>query len=167
MIPPPPETITPLHDRSQFSSGKPALDDWLRDRAVRNQQAGFTAVQVTHVENRIIGFYGLSAAAAVRTSLPRAIRTGQSPEPVPCLLLGQLATDLEWQGKGIGAGLLKHALMRIVQGASIVGCRALLVRALDEDAFRFWLRWGFIPTLDDPMTLARAIPDIAKSLQPT
>ncbi len=96
--------------------------------------------------------------------MPRAIRTGQPPDPVPCLLLGQLATDLGWSGKGIGTGLVKHALERCVAAATLVGGRALMVNAVDTEAAAFWSRRGFLPSKDDPLTLFRAIGDIARSL---
>lgn len=159
-----PEALTEEHDLSTFSCGKPSLDNWLRTRALSNQKKGFTAVMVVHDAGRVVGYYGLAPTAVVPTSLPRSIRTGQSPDPLPCLLLGQLATDQEWRGKGIGTGLLKHALQRCVQGATLIGGRALIVNAVDEEAAAFWLRRGFLPSNDDPMVLARSILDIAASL---
>ncbi len=160
-----PETLTEAHDLSQFACGKPSLDNWLRTRALSNQRKGFTAVMVVHEAGRVVGYYGLAPTAVVPASLPRSIRTGQSPDPLPCLLLGQLATDQEWRGKGIGTGLLKHALQRCVQGASLIGGRALIVNAVDAEAAAFWLRRGFLPLKDDPMVLARSILDIAASLE--
>ncbi|MCQ6498014.1 GNAT family N-acetyltransferase, partial [Vibrio parahaemolyticus] len=88
----------------------------------------------------------LAPTAVVPSILPRTIRTGQPPNPVPCLLLGQLATDTEWAGQGIGTGLMKHALQRCVQAARLVGGRALMVNAVDEEAARFWQRHGFMPS---------------------
>lgn len=96
--------------------------------------------------------------------LPRSIRTGQPPDPVPCLLLGQLATDLGWTGRGVGTGLLKHALERCVQAATLIGGRALMVNAVDAEASAFWRRRGFLPSRDDPFVLFRSIPAIAASL---
>ena len=160
-----PETLTEAHDLSQFACGKPSLDNWLRTRALSNQRKGFTAVMVVHEAGRVVGYYGLAPTAVVPASLPRSIRTGQSPDPLPCLLLGQLATDQEWRGKGIGTGLLKHALQRCVQGASLIGGRALIVNAVDAEAAAFWLRRGFLPLKDDPMVLARSILDSAASLE--
>lgn len=96
--------------------------------------------------------------------MPRSIRTGQPPDPIPCLLLGQLATDTEWAGRRIGSGLLKHALERCIEAAKLVGGRALIVNAVDEQAAAFWQRRGFLPSKDDPMILFRSIADIAASL---
>jgi GNAT superfamily N-acetyltransferase len=158
-----PEPLTAAHDVSEFSCGKPALDRWLKTRGLSNQEKGFTAVLVVHEAGRVIGYYGLAPTAVVPSSLPRSIR-GQPPDPVPCLLLGQLATDQKWVGQGIGTGLLKHALQRCVTAAALIGGRALMVNAVDGDAADFWKRRGFIPSKDDPLVLYRSIRDIATSI---
>ena len=119
---------------------------------------------VVHEAGRVVGYYGLAPTAVVPTAMPRAIRTGQPPDPIPCLLLGQLATDTDWAGRGIGSGLLKHALERCIEAAKLVGGRALIVNAIDEEAVAFWRRRGFLPSRDDPMILFRSIADIAASL---
>lgn len=160
-----PEPLGAGHDISRFSCGKPALDNWLRTRALSNQEKGFTVVMVVHEAGRVVGYYGVAPSAVVPSAMPRAIRTGQPPSPVPCLLLGQLATDQGWAGRGIGTGLLRHALMRCVAGARLIGGRALLVKALDNEAADFWKRRGFLPSKDDPLTLFRSLPDIAASLK--
>ncbi len=159
-----PEPLTAARDVSEFTCGKPTLDHWLKTRALSNQEKGFTAVLVVHEAGRVAGFYGLAPTAVVASVLPRAIRTGQPPDPVPCLLLGQLATDVAWAGRGIGTGLVKHALERCVTAAALVGGRALMVNAVDVDAAAFWQRRGFIPSRDDPLVLIRSIAAIAASI---
>jgi GNAT superfamily N-acetyltransferase len=159
-----PEPLTALHDVSAFSCRKPSLDRWLKTRALSNQQKGFTAVLVVHEAHCVIGYYGLAPTAVVPSILPRSVRTGQPPDPVPCLLLGQLATDQNWVGKGIGVGLLKHALQRCVLASDLIGGRALMVNAVDNDASEFWKRRGFIPSRSDPLVLFRSIADIAASI---
>lgn len=159
-----PEPITASHDLSGFSCGKPALDRWLKTRALSNQEKGFTAVIVVHDDNRVVGYYGLAPTAILPNHLPRAIRTGQPPDPVPCLLLGQLAIDERWIGQGIGTGLVKHALQRCVAAASLIGGRALIVNAVDSEAASFWTRRGFIASQDDPLVLFRSMSDIAASI---
>lgn len=160
-----PEPLTAAHDLSQFSCGKPTLDHWLKTRALSNQEKGFTAVLVVHEAGRVVGYYGLAPTAVVPNMLSRSIRTGQPPDPVPCLLLGQLATDSAWAGLGVGTGLLKHALERCVQAAALVGGRALMVNAVDPEAAAFWQRRGFVASRDDPLVLFRSIEAIAASLR--
>jgi GNAT superfamily N-acetyltransferase len=80
-------------------------------------------------------------------------------------LLGQLATDQNWKSKGIGLGLLKHALQRCVAAADLIGGRALIVHAVDAEAAAFWQRRGFVVAKDDPLRLFRSIANIAASLK--
>lgn len=159
-----PEPLNAAHDVSSFSCGKPFLDRWLRDRALSNQEKGFTAVVVVHDAGRVVGYYGLAPTAIVPSTLPRPIRTGQPPDPIPGFLLGQLAIDEAWSGLGIGTGLVKHALRRCVKAANLIGGRALIVHAIDEDARLFWIRRGFLASRDNPFVLFRSLPDIAVSL---
>jgi GNAT superfamily N-acetyltransferase len=160
-----PELLTEAHDVSQFSCGKPSLDRWLRTRALSNQRKGFTVVMVVHEAGRVVGYYGLAPTAVVPSVLPRSMRTGQPPDLLPCLLLGQLATDTGWSRRGIASGLLKHALGRCVDAARLVGGRAVLVNAVDEEAAAWWRERGFLTTQDDPLLLFRSLADIAASVQ--
>lgn len=152
-----PEPLGPAHDVTQFSCGKPSLDSWLKTRALSNQQRGFTVVMVVHDRKRVVGYYGLAPTAVVPNRLPRSARTGQPPDPLPCLLLAQLAVDTAWVGQGVGSGLLTHALERAVAGARLIGGRALIVNAVDGSAADYWVKRGFQPTKDDPLVLFRSI----------
>jgi GNAT superfamily N-acetyltransferase len=78
--------------------------------------------------------------------------------------LGQLATDTAWAGRGIGTGLVKHALTRCVEASRLIGGRALVVNAVDPEAAAFWTRRGFMPSRDDALVLFRSIADIAASI---
>jgi GNAT superfamily N-acetyltransferase len=80
-------------------------------------------------------------------------------------LLGQLAADQRYAGRGIGSGLLEHALHRCVEAARLPGGRALLVDAIDEDAAAWWAKRGFLASRDAPLLLFRSLADIAASLE--
>lgn len=159
-----PELLTERHDVSSFACGKSALDHWLKTRALSNQRKGFTVVMVVHDAGRVVGFYGLALSAVAPATLSRAARTGQPNDPVPCLLLGQLATELEYAGRGVASGLLKHALGRCVDAARLVGGRALLANAIDGEAAAWWAARGFTASKDDPLLLFRSLADVAASL---
>jgi len=156
--------LTAAHQVDDFDCGKPSLNHWLKARALANQERGFTAVLVVHEAMRVVGYYGLAPTSVVPSILPRSIRTGQPPDPVPCLLLGQLATDTAWARRGVGSGLLRHALGRCVEASRLVGGRAVLVNAIDDEAAAFWQGKGFAPSRDDPHVLFQSISAIAASL---
>jgi GNAT superfamily N-acetyltransferase len=160
-----PEPIALQHETEPFSCGKPPLDVWLKTRALANQRNRFAAVMVVHEANRIVAFYALAPTAILPAAMPRSIRTGQPPNPVPCLLLGQIATDQKWAGQGVGTALLAHALRRSVRAAELIGGRALVVKAIDDEAAEFWQRRGFRRSRDDEKVLFRSIADIAEALR--
>ena len=144
------EQIEPLradHDIAAFSCGKPALDTWLRNRALRNQETGDSRTFVLCVDGRVIAFYALSAASAVRTSLSGALRRN-APDPVPLMLLGQLAVASDHRGKGLGSGMLRDALIRVANASRHVGFRALATHPIDDEARTFYARYGFSEVQD-------------------
>jgi len=153
------------HDVSAFDCGKPPLNDWLRTYALANQEKGFTRVLAVHAGMQVVGFYGLAPTAVPPGVLSRKVRTGRPPDPVPCILLGQLAVDLRWRGKGIGSGLLEDAMRRCLSGAATIGGRAVIVRAIDSDAEHFWLDRDFQQAKEDRSTFFRSIDDIALSFE--
>jgi GNAT superfamily N-acetyltransferase len=157
----PPEALDAHHDLSLFDCGKPALNDWLRSYALANQARGFTRVMVVSGDKRVVGFYGLSPTAVASPIVPPKIRTGRPPDPIPCILFGQLAVDLAYAGRGIGSALLRHALERCVDAAERIGGRAVIVRAIDGEAEDYWRSCDFVQSSSDPSLLFRSINDIA------
>ena len=69
---------------------------------------------------------------------------------IPLMLLARLAIVTSWQGKGLGSGLLKDAMLRTLQAAAIAGMRAMAVHAKDDDARAFYERFGFVSAPTDP-----------------
>lgn len=160
------EALRDTHLLDDFECGKPALDDWLKSYAKANQRSDFTRVMVVHEDNRVIGYYGLAPSALDASAAPRRIRTGRPPDPIPCLLIGQLAIDHRYHGQGLGSALVTDALRRCLAGAEIIGGRAVVVRAIDAEAEQYWQSWGFIPARDDLSVLMRSIADIRAALSP-
>ncbi len=159
----PPEKISPEHDLSEFNSGEPALDDWLRRRAVRNEESGASRTYIVRAGNKVTGYYSLAAGAVAHAESPGRIRRNM-PDPIPVMILGRLAVDRGFQGQGIGAGLLKDAILRTLQAAEIRRIRAVLVHAISESAKRFYEAKGFRASPVDPMTLMITLDDAERIL---
>ena len=164
----PPEPIHAAHDLSRFDSGEPSLDDWLRRRALANQQSGASRTYVVceRADDRVFGYYCLSAGGVTRASAPGRVRRNM-PEPIPVMVLGRLAVDRTHHGHGLGSGLLQDALLRTLQAAEIVGIRAILVHAISADARRFYERHGFHASPVDPMTLMLPLSEVERELGDT
>lgn len=139
-----PRPLERRDDRSRFQSGNTEIDDWFHRFAWQNHRAGNARVFVTTQESDTLGFYALSMGAVQRSTLPDALKPGQRPEPCPVLLLARLAVD---QRRGIGAALLKDALLRAYTLSNEVGFAALLVHCANDQAREFYLNQSsqFVP----------------------
>jgi len=141
------EALRQKHDLSSFTCGVSALDGWLRARAWRNQAMGDSRTFVIAPQGRVLGYYALSTASAARVGLPGALRRN-APDPVPLLLLGQLAMDVTQHGKGLGRLLLGDACLRSLDVLRRAGFRALATHPIDEAAARFYARFWFMTVPD-------------------
>ena len=158
-----PEHLHSAHDLASFDSGVPVLDDWLRKRALANEVSGASRTYVVSASRRVIGYYALATGAVAHHDAPGKVRRNM-PDPVPVMVLGRLAVDKAFQGRAIGVGLLRDAILRTMQAARIGGIRAILVHAISEEARRFYERHGFSASPIDPMTLMIALADAEKSI---
>lgn len=157
----PPEKISAEHDLSEFDSGERQLDDWLRCRALNNEASGASRTYVVCAGRKVIGYYALSAGAIAHEHAPGRIRRNM-PDPIPVVVLGRLAVDKSFHGKGIGTGLLRDAVLRILQAAEIAGVRAILVHAISENAKQFYEKYGFVASPLDPMTVMITVAEAAR-----
>ena len=158
-----PEKLRPDHDLSSFDSGTPVLDDWLRRRALRNQESGASRTYVICAGARVVGYYALAAGAIAQGEATGRTRWNM-PDPVPVMVIGRLAMDTGYQGRGLGRALLRDAVLRTMQAADIAGIRAMGVHAISEDAKRFYERCGFQPSPVDPMTPMITLRDALQAL---
>ena len=159
----PPEKLSSDHDLTRFQCGEAALDDWLRRRALQNEESGASRTYVLCVEQRVVGYYALAVGAVAHIEAPGRVRRNM-PDPVPVMVIGRLAVDQTVQGQAIGPALLRDAVLRTLQAAEIAGIRAILVHAISERAKRFYERWGFIPSPIDPMTLMITVSEARKAV---
>ena len=147
-----PEHLTPAHDLTAFDCGVSDLDDWLRRRALRNEASGASRTYVVCAGGTVVGYYALASGGVAQAASTGRVRRNM-PEPVPVMVVGRLAVDRRYQGRGVGRGLLRDAVLRTLQAAEIGGIRAILVHAISEEARTFYESCGFAQSPVDPMTL--------------
>ena len=149
-----PLVVEPLnagHDRSAFDCGVPALNIFLKQYALQNQKRNFARTYICRREDKIIGYYSLAFGEVRPESAPAMLTKGMGQYRVPVMILGRLAVDESFQGRGLGEALLKNAFLRTRQAADIAGLKALVVRAKDARSRAFYAKFGFISAPDDPM----------------
>jgi GNAT superfamily N-acetyltransferase len=150
-----PAVIADSHDLSQFKSGEPVLDDWLRARALKNLALGAsrTFVVCRAGSTRVMGYYALSMGGLYAVDTPGSVRRNM-PEIVPSVILGRFAIDESVQGLGLGAMLLNDAISRSLIATESVSARLIVVHAISERAAQFYLRFGFAKMPVEGRTLA-------------
>ena len=156
------------HDLETFDSGEPPLDDWLRKRARGNHAEGGSRVYVTcegdGVGKRVIGYYAL-ASGSISPELAPGIFRRNMPNPIPVVVLGRLAVDRSWQGKGIGRSLVQDAALRVLQAADTIGIRGIVVHALSQSASAFYLTLGFKESPSQPLTLTISLRELRAAVE--
>jgi GNAT superfamily N-acetyltransferase len=156
-----PERIMPQHVVANFNCGVAILDTWLKDRALKNEESGASRTYVICSAGQVVGYYALAAGSILNAQAPSAVRRNM-PNLIPVILLGRLAIDKAWQGKGLGKALLRDAVLRTIHASEITGVRALLVHAISEEVKLFYQGLGFRESPVDPMMLAIPI-EVAKT----
>jgi GNAT superfamily N-acetyltransferase len=148
-----PVPLTAEHDTSQFVCRHDSLSAWLSKRALANAISGASRTYVVCTpDHQVIGYYALAAGSIAAASVTGQLRRNM-PDPLPVVVLGRLAVHTDWAGRGIGSGLLKDAVFRAIQASTLIGVRALLCHAIDEEAMVFYLKHGFVSSPLDPLTL--------------
>lgn len=138
-----PQALNAKHQLDDFDCGKPALNDWLVRHAMQAQSSGSARTCVVVEGGRVVGYFSLAVGQADAMEVPDRIRKGMGSYPIPVVILARLAVSLQDQGKGIGMGMLQEAIRRTMAIADQAGVRALLTHPIDEEASRFYRRFGF------------------------
>lgn len=160
------EAISESHDVSRFDCGAhESLNDWLKRFALANQNNESARTYVVHRNRQVVGYYSVSAGSVSLEEAPNRIAKGLARHPIPVILLARLAVDKDEKGTGLGKALLKDALGRIAQAADIVGARAVLVHAIDEQARRFHEHFDFEPSPVHELQLMLLMKDLRKALE--
>lgn len=158
-----PSPLSANHSVETFSCGVDTLDDWLKRRALKNENRGASRTYVVCDSNDVIAYYSLATGSVEQIDAPGNLRRNM-PDPIPVIVLGRLAVDTKWQNKKLGEDLLQDAIKRIISIAYEVGVKALLVHAISEEAKSFYINRGFIESPTNEMTLMLSLKSIAHHL---
>lgn len=152
-----PEPLSSFHQVAEFVSGEAVLDDWLKQKGLKNQALGATRTFVVCRKGtqQVVGFYSL-ATGSVNEATGNLRRN--MPDPIPVIILARLAVDASFRGKGLGADLLHDAVRRCYRVAENIGVRAIMVHALTESAKQFYIHHGFTPSKTQLQTLFLKLP---------
>ncbi len=158
------EKLTRQHTVASFDCGSEPLNRFLHRFALGNQQANASQTYLGLADDLVIGFYTLVVGEVSFEGASLRLTKGLARHPVPIMLIARLAVSLAWQGKGIGAGLLKDAMLRTLNAADIAGIRALAVHAKNDTARAFYEHFDFVPSPSDPLHLFVLIKDLKRAV---
>jgi GNAT superfamily N-acetyltransferase len=151
------------HLLDDFNSGELSLDSWLKRRARANQASGASRTFVAASGDHVVAYYALASGGVSSVDATGRFRRNM-PEPIPVAVLGRLAIDGRFQGKGFGRALFRDAASRVLNAAESLGIRGILVHAISEDAVAFYSALGFDPSPLDPMTMMVTLADVRLGL---
>ena len=154
-----PAPLTGQHLTEDFACGVESLDHWLKRRALKNQVQGASRTYVVCNQKRVVAYYALASGAVLGAEATGRLRRNM-PDPIPVVVLGRLAVDSSFHGKGFGPALVRDAGMRVLQAASTIGIRGITVQALSDKAKVFYERLGFEPSPIDPRLLMISVADL-------
>ncbi|MFA6013388.1 MAG: GNAT family N-acetyltransferase [Desulfobacteraceae bacterium] len=152
------------HPVDGFTCGREELDRFLKRYAFGNQQANASQTYLALYKTEVIGFYSLVVGEISFKDAPERLTKGLARHPVPIMLLARLAVQTTWQGRRIGAYLLRDAMLRTLQAADIGGIRAFVVHAKDRSARAFYEHFGFESSPTDPLHLYCLTKDLKRSV---
>ena len=151
------------HNLDDFDCGSQALNRFLVRFALTSQQASSSQTYVGMADRVIAGFYTLAVGQVNYDDSPQRLTKGLARHPVPIMLLARLAVSIDWQTRGIGAGLLKDAMRRTMQAEDIAGIRAIAAHVKDDAARQFYTHFNFIPSPTDPYHLFLLLKDVRRT----
>jgi GNAT superfamily N-acetyltransferase len=158
-----PEPVAAHHQVADFDSGIAQLDNWLKQRAFKNELSGASRTYVACDRDVPVGYYALAAGSVDVDEATGRFRRNM-PDPTSVVVLGRLAVDHNHQGRGLGRALFLDAARRIIAAAGIIGIRGILVHAMSEDAQLFYRRLGFESSPISPLTLMVTLADVRTGL---
>lgn len=138
-----PVPLDSIHRLDSFDCGKPSLNEWLTRHARQAQSSGSAKTFVVAQGELVQGYFSLTVGQVDSMDAPERLRKGMGQYPVAVVILARLAVSLPAQSRGLGIGMLQDAIRRTLLIAEQAGVRALLTHPIDDEATRFYTRFGF------------------------
>jgi hypothetical protein len=163
-----PEPLGPAHVTDEFRCGSAEQTEWLRRFARQSDSMGTTKVFVATqpASDRVVAYYAWCLAHLTIPEAPDRLRKSAGRYPQPVALLARLGVDVGHERRGLGAGLLTDAIVRVAAISDEIGCRGLLVHAESQTARDFYLH--VVPEFEtsptDELHLVLMIKDIRRTL---
>ena len=159
-----PQRITLEHSLEEFDCGETSLNEWLKKRALKNDVGDASRTYVVCCDNIVVAYYPLHLGCIQHSDAVRKIKRNM-PDPIPAIVLGRLAVDLNHQGQGLAKGLIKDMFLRAIQVSDLAGTKAVLVKALNDRVATFYQTFGFVQSKTDSLLLMKAISEVRASFQ--
>lgn len=159
----PPQRISSGHILENFDCGETSLNNWLKKRAFKNDVGDASRTYVVCCNNLVVAFYSLHLGAIQHSEAVRKIKRNM-PDPIPAIVLGRLAVDVNHQGQGLAKALMKDMFLRAIQVSDLAGTKAILVKALNDKVTAFYQSFGFVQSKSDSLLLMKAIAEVRASI---
>jgi GNAT superfamily N-acetyltransferase len=162
------EPIGKSHDRQGFDCGDESLNSFLYRHARQSHERGGakTFLAINDADSRaVLGFYSLAPVSLQRAAVPDVVSRGLARHDVPGFRLARLATDLRFQGKGLGGQLIAAAARRCLRAATEVGGVILVIDAKNDRAAQWYTSYGAIALRDVPLTLVLPLARLERELR--
>jgi len=162
------EPIAKEHDRKSFDCGDSSMNEFFQRYARQSHESGAakTFLAIDNADRKtILGFYSLAPGALAYADTPETVRRGLARHDVPGFRLARIATDVRWQGQGLGGQLLASAARRCLRVAAEVGGLVLIIDAKNNRAARWYTKYGAVPLSNKPLTLVMPLATFSAGLK--
>lgn len=153
------------HNRASFKCGQDDLDRYLHSQATQDikKRVATVFVLVDYPNSNVLAYYTLSSYSIELVELDNALAKSLPKYPLlPATLLGRLAVDVNYQGKGLGGVVLVDALKRSLAATVQVASVAVVIDALNERAASFYQKYGFQQFKQYPLKLYLPMQSVAQ-----
>lgn len=159
----PPKEIDSDCNLDKFDCEEESLNQWLKQRAIKNHQSQNSKTYVVCDEERVVAYYSIHVGSVFHKDLSAKDKRN-SPDPIPAIILGRLAVDKLHKKQGLSFDLIQDLYFKVIKISDLAGARFLIVNALNLEIVNYYLKLGFKVSKTDPLMLILSISKIKISL---